>query len=68
MGHTEAVPEQDVEKPPEDECSHVELLDPLVSLEHYSCFTHLKRITAWVRQFVHNCRHKDSRIVISLSC
>ena len=48
-------------------CLHVEILTPFVSLDRYSNFTHLKRITAWVRRFVHNCRHKDSKIVSFLS-
>ena len=48
-------------------CLHVEVLEPLVSLEDYSCFSHLKRITAWVRWFVHDCQHKNFRIVSFLS-
>ena len=36
--------------------STVQPKSPIVPLEHYSTFTRLKRVTAWVLRFVNNCR------------
>lgn len=31
---------------------------PVIPLEQFSSFLHLKRVTAWILQFIHNCRRK----------
>ena len=31
----------------------------MISLDQFSSFLHLKRVTAWIRRFVDNCRRKD---------
>ncbi len=35
--------------------------DPVIPLVRYHSFTHLKRVAAWVRRFLANCRVKDAR-------
>ena len=37
--------------------SNVHLSEPIISLNRYSDFHHLKRITTWILRFVNNCRH-----------
>ena len=32
---------------------------PVISLDQFSSFLRLKRVTAWIRRFVDNCRRKD---------
>ena len=34
---------------------------PVISPDHYSNFTFLKRITAWILRFINNCRCKNTR-------
>ena len=37
-------------------CLHVKVMDPLMLLDHYSSFNRVKRVTAWIRRFIHNCQ------------
>ena len=34
----------------------VSQMDPVIPVDHFSSFTRLKRVTAWVTRFVHNCQ------------
>ena len=36
--------------------SNLHFSEPIISLNHYSDFHHLKRITAWILRFVDNCQ------------
>ena len=38
--------------------------DPIIPVDRYSSFTHLKRITAWAIRFISNCRMRKN----NLSC
>ena len=29
---------------------------PIIPIDHYSSYTNLKRVTAWILRFVNNCR------------
>ena len=40
--------------------------DPVISLEQYSSFLRLKRITAWIRRFIDNCRRSKQERQTSL--
>ena len=40
--------------------SNVHLSEPIISLNCYSDFHHLKRITTWILRFVNNCQHSKS--------
>ena len=40
--------------------SNVHLSEPIISLNHYSDFHHLKRITTWILRIVNNCQHSKS--------
>ena len=50
--HQESVPDEEREL-----CLHtvVTAKEPLIPIDRYSSFTRLKRITAWVLRFIHNC-------------
>ena len=37
----------------------VQLQAPVILLNHYSSFTHLQRITAWILHFVNNCHRSN---------
>ena len=37
----------------------VQVQAPVIPLNHYSSFTHLQRITAWILRFVNNCRRSN---------
>ncbi len=41
--------------------------EPLIPLTRYSSFNHLRRITAWVFRFIHNCRKARSGAAIQSS-
>lgn len=48
---------------PEEErdlCLHtvINISTPIIPLERYSSFTQLKRVTAWILRFIHNCHGK----------
>ena len=56
-----SIPSPDL--PPEEErelCLHTvtNISTPIIPLEQFSSFLHLKRVTAWVLRFIHNCRRK----------
>ena len=50
-------------------CHHttVVIRQPIVPLDRYSSFTRLKRVTAWVLRFIHNCRSSEKSINASLT-
>lgn len=54
-------------------CHHVSVLskEPIIPVDHHSSFIRLKRITAWVLRFLHNCRccksgqtHRDGSLTV----
>ena len=34
----------------------VKVYEPVISLNHFSSFTHLQRVTAWIMRFINHCR------------
>ena len=61
--HSSAWPHQLMVPDTETECSeeislHMIAIEraPIVATDHYSSFIRLKRVTAWVLRFTHNCR------------
>ena len=41
---------------------------PLLSIDRYSSFTNLKRVTAWIMRFVNNCRSLRDGVARETSC
>lgn len=35
---------------------------PIIPIERFSSYNHLKRVTAWILRFIKNCQHKDPSI------
>ena len=46
-------------------CSHAAVVrtEPIFPLDHFSSFTRLKRVTAWMLRFVFNCRARQKKLV-----
>ena len=40
---------------------------PIISIDHYSSYTKLKRVTAWILRFVNNCRTNKNDCSLQLS-
>ena len=59
VARSASVPEE------EKEVSHVTLIqpmDPVIPIEQFSSFTHLKRVTAWILRFVGNCHASKNNL------
>ncbi|GFT88094.1 integrase_H2C2 domain-containing protein [Nephila pilipes] len=39
---------------------YVETTNPVIDITHYSSYTKLLRVTAWILRFLHNCRNEQS--------
>lgn len=36
----------------------VRVYEPVIPLNHFSSFTHLQRVTAWIMRFINHCRQR----------
>ena len=47
----------------EETCLVAIISDPIFPCDHFSSFTKLVRVTAWMYRFVHNCQARRKRLV-----